>query len=195
MIYLITNRKLIPDGNIFRVVEESVNAGIDAVILREKDLGYDELYSMAKKIKSITDKKNIPLIINNNLCVAKDLQCHGFHIGFNLINDSLPKFNGITGISVHSVKEAVAAQNLGADYILAGHIFSTDCKKDLKPRGLKFIEEIKKNIDIPVIAIGGITKYNIKSVYEAGANGTAIMSNIMKSNNILKTVKELQKIP
>ncbi|SHH24093.1 thiamine phosphate synthase [Tepidibacter thalassicus] len=193
MIYLITNRKLIPDNNIFRVIEESVNAGIDAVILREKDLKYDELYSIAKKIKSITDKKNVPLIINNNLNVAKDLKCHGFHIGFNFINNSLPKFNGITGVSVHSVNEAITAQNLGANYIIAGHIFPTDCKKNLKPRGLEFIREIKKNVNIPVIAIGGINKYNIKNVYKAGANGVAIMSGIMQSKNILNTIKELQK--
>lgn len=192
MLHLVTNRKLISDGNILRVVEESVNAGIDSIILREKDLDYKSLYEMAKKIKIISDKRNIPLIINGNLDVAEDLNCHGFHIGFNCIKNKLPKFNGIIGVSIHSVEEAIQAQNLGADYIIAGHIFPTDCKKGLKPRGIEFIKELKQNIQIPIISIGGINENNIKSVYESGSSGAAIMSLIMKSDNISNTIKHLK---
>ncbi len=190
MLHLVTNRKLIPDGNILRVVEESANAGIDAIILREKDLDYDTLYEMAKKIKVITDKKNVPLIINGNLDVARDLKCHGFHIGFSSIQNKLPTFDGIIGISIHSVEEAIQAQNLGADYIIAGHIFPTDCKRGLKPQGIEFIKKIKQYVQIPIICIGGINENNIKTVYECGSNGVAVMSSIMKSNNISNTIKK-----
>lgn len=192
MLHLVTNRKLIPDGNILRVVEESVNAGIDSIILREKDLGYDDLYAMAKKIKIIADKKNVPLIINGNLDVARDLNCHGFHIGFNCIKNKLPIFNGIIGISIHNVEEAIKAQNLGADYIIAGHIFPTDCKKGLNPRGIEFIKKLKQNIQIPIVSIGGINENNIKTAYECGSNGVAIMSLIMKSDNISNTIRKLK---
>jgi thiamine-phosphate pyrophosphorylase len=192
MLHLVTNRKLIPDGNIFRVVEESVNAGIDSIILREKDLDYRSLYEIAKKIKIITDKRNVPLIINGNLDVAEDLNCHGFHIGFNCIQNKIPKFNGIIGVSIHSVEEAIKAQNLGADYIIAGHIFQTDCKKGLKPRGIEFIKELKQNLQIPIISIGGINENNIKSIYESGSSGVAIMSSIMESDNISNTIKRLK---
>ncbi|MEJ8554079.1 thiamine phosphate synthase [Tepidibacter sp. Z1-5] len=191
MLHLVTNRKLIPDGDIFRVVEESVNAGIDSIILREKDLTYHDLYEMAKEIKLIADKKNIPLIINGNLDVARDLKCHGFHTGFNRIKNKLPTFDGIIGISIHSVEEAIQAQNLGADYIIAGHIFATDCKKGLKPKGIEFIRKLKQNIQIPVICIGGINENNIRIVYECGSNGVAVMSSIMKSNNIYNTIKKI----
>ncbi|CAH2212361.1 thiamine phosphate synthase [Tepidibacter aestuarii] len=192
MLHLVTNRKLIPDGNILRVVEESVDAGIDAIILREKDLDYDTLYKMAKKIKIIADKKNVPLIVNGNLDVARDLKCHGFHIGFNCITNKLPIFDGIIGVSIHSVEEAIQAQNLGADYIIAGHIFVTDCKKGLKPRGIEFIKKLKQNIQIPIVSIGGINENNINTVYECGSSGVAIMSSIMKSDNIYDTIHNLK---
>ncbi|WFD12387.1 thiamine phosphate synthase [Tepidibacter hydrothermalis] len=192
MLHLVTNRKLIPDGNIFRVIEECVNAGIDSIILREKDLSYDELYNIAKEIKLIADKKSVPLIINGTLDVARDLKCHGFHTGFNCIKNKLPDFDGIIGVSIHSVEEAIQAQNLGANYIIAGHIFPTDCKKGLEPRGTDFIKKIKQNVEIPIICIGGINETNIKKVYESGSNGVAVMSSIMKSDNIYNTVHNLK---
>lgn len=193
MLHLVTNRKLIPDGNILRVVEESVSAGIDSIILREKDLGYDDLYAMAEEIKIIADKKNVPLIINGNLDVARDLNCHGFHTGFNSIKNNPPIFDGLIGVSIHSVEEAIQAQNSGANYILAGHIFPTDCKKGVKPRGIEFIKRLKKNIQIPIICIGGINENNIKSVYDCGSNGVAIMSLLMQSDCIFDTIQNIKK--
>ncbi|HSQ33465.1 MAG TPA: thiamine phosphate synthase, partial [Peptostreptococcaceae bacterium] len=81
-----------------------------------------------------------------------------------------------------------------ADYILAGHIFTTDCKKDLAPRGLDFLQNIRKNISIHLVAIGGINQYNIKDIYNVGANGAAVMSLIMESNNIKNTINKLKAV-
>lgn len=192
MIYLITNRKLIKNNDIYNVVKEAVNSGIDAVILREKDLEYNELYKMAVKLKDITDEKNIPLIINGNLDVAKDIKANGYHVGFETFKKEKIDFDGLLGVSVHSVDEAILSEKLGADYIIAGHIFSTSCKPGLEPKGIDFIKNIRKEIKIPVIAIGGINKDNIKNIYLSGANGAAIMSGIMESDDILKTVQELK---
>ena len=72
------------------------------------------------------------------------------------------------------------AQQLGASYITAGHIFATDCKKGLPPRGLGFLKDICRRVDIPVYAIGGITEENMVSALEAGAEGVCIMSGLMK---------------
>lgn len=192
MIYLVTNRKLIKNNDIYNVVQQSVNAGIDAVILREKDLNHSELYKMAVKLKDITYKKNIPLIINGNLDVAKDINASGYHVGFETFKKEKIDFDGLLGVSVHSVDEAVLSEKLGANYIIAGHIFSTSCKPGLEPKGIDFIKKIRKKIKIPVIAIGGINKDNIKNIYLSGANGAAVMSGIMESNDISKTIRELK---
>lgn len=192
MLYLITNRKSIKNNDIYNVIQEAVDAGVNAIILREKDLGYEDLYTMAAKIKIITDEKNIPLIINGNIDVAIDIKCSGFHTSFEYFMKEKIEFNGLLGVSVHSVEEAVLAQSHGAHYIIAGHIFSTSCKPNLKPRGIEFIENIKEKVKIPIIAIGGINKDNVNLLYEVGASGIAVMSGIMESNNIYKTVKELK---
>jgi thiamine-phosphate pyrophosphorylase len=87
----------------------------------------------------------------------------------------------LIGASCHSVEEALEAENLHCSYITAGHIFSTDCKKGVAPRGLNFLSDVCNNVSIPVYAIGGINQSNMKAVQNAGANGVCIMSGFMIS--------------
>jgi thiamine-phosphate pyrophosphorylase len=84
------------------------------------------------------------------------------------------------GASCHSVEDAVKAERLGCTYITAGHIFATDCKKGVPPRGLEFLKEVCESIDIPVYAIGGINSENMNLTIEAGAKGVCIMSGFMR---------------
>lgn len=178
-LYVITNRKLINKGDVFTVVEGAISGGADAVILREKDLSYEELLPMAQKLKDITAFKNIPLIINGNIEVAEKVKASGIHLSYEYFIKNQINFKGIRGVSVHTVEEAVNAEKLGANYILAGHVFETDCKKGLQGRGIAFIENICNKVKIPVIGIGGINESNIKLVLKAGASGVAVMSSIM----------------
>ncbi len=192
-VYVITNRHLIKQGNLYEVIDKCGAKGADGVILREKDLQYKDLKQIAKKIKYITDKYKIPLIINGNLDAAVDINANGFHTGLEsfrklvleekllekvkLINDN---YEFRLGVSIHSVEEAVEAEKLGANYILAGHVFETDCKKGLKGRGIRFIEDICSTVNIPVIAIGGINQFNILKVIDTKVLGVAIMSSAME---------------
>ena len=89
----------------------------------------------------------------------------------------------LVGVSVHSLEEAKEAEALGADYVTAGHIFETDCKKGLKGRGLEFLRQVSQGVSIPVYAIGGISTENMEQVREAGANGVCIMSGFMKADD------------
>jgi thiamine-phosphate pyrophosphorylase len=192
-LYVVTNRQLIEKGNIFSVIENAVQGGADAVILREKDLPSNELLLMAKKLKAITDKGNIPLIINNNIEVATEINAYGYHTSFqNFINTKI-KFQGAKGVSVHSLQEALKAEKLGADYLLSGHVFETDCKKGLKGRGISFIKEICNQVYIPVVAIGGISEKNIAEVLNCGAYGIAVMSSVMTAENPYVKTSSLKK--
>lgn len=182
MLFLISNRKLVKDGSLTRVIKKCVNSDIDAIILREKDLPSDELFILAKEIKEIISDKKTLLIINNDIDVAKSTNADGYHIGFEKFINEKPLFNGLVGVSVHSLDEAIIAEQEGAGYLLASHIFETDCKKGLEPKGIKLIKDIKKKVKIPVIALGGINLDNINEVFEAGSNGVAVMSSIMKCN-------------
>lgn len=183
MLYLITNRKLAYNKDFYRIIVEAIKGGISAIILREKDLPYEELLTIAKKVKEIIGTRDVKLIINSNLQVAKDVEACGFHISFEQFIKSKLSFNGIIGVSVHSLEEAVEAEKQGADYLLLGHIFQTDCKKGLPPKGIELIKDIKNKVTIPIIALGGIKPENILPVMEAGAAGAAVMSTIMEAKD------------
>jgi thiazole tautomerase (transcriptional regulator TenI) len=94
-----------------------------------------------------------------------------------------------TGISVHSTEEALQREQEGADYLMFGHIFATDSKLGVPPRGLEQLRDLTAKVKIPVIAIGGITPGRVKSVLEAGASGVAVMSGIWDAADPLEAVK------
>lgn len=179
----VTNRKLCND--FYKRIKEISKSNLKYLILREKDLEYKELLIMAKNVQSILKDSNIKLIINSNVEVAEEVNAYGIQLSFKDFCENKGKnFNGIKGVSVHSLSEAIEAEKRGANYIIYGHVFNTDCKKGLKPRGLIEFKEICNKVNIPVYAIGGINKENYKSVLEIGADGVAVMSYLMK-NSIL----------
>lgn len=190
-IYVVTNRKLIREGSIYDVIEKCAKMGADGAILREKDLSHEELKEIALGVKNITQKYNIPLIMNGNIDVAIDIKADGFHCGFHTFKNIAEKISlekrirsgqnkFIYGVSIHKLDEALEAEKLGADYLIAGNIFETDCKPGLEGKGIDFISKICSSVNIPVIAIGGININNIKNVLAGGAYGAAIMSYAMK---------------
>ena len=96
------------------------------------------------------------------------------------LSDTDRNFFEKIGVSIHSVQEALAAMRLGASYVTASHIYQTDCKKNLVPKGIDFLKEVVKNVDIDVYALGGINSYNIDECINAGASGICMMSQYMK---------------
>lgn len=190
-IYIVTNRKLIREGSIYDVIERCAKMGADGVILREKDLDYEELKDIALGVRNITQKYNIPLIVNGNIDVAMDIKADGFHSSFQAFKNIAEKMGlekriqsgqrkFIYGVSIHKHEEALEAEKLGADYLIAGNIFETDCKPGLEGKGIDFLSKICSSANIPVIAIGGININNIENVLAIGAFGVAVMSYAMK---------------
>ena len=151
-----------------------------AIMLREKDLDINEYNNLAIQVKDICNKNKVMLIINNNIESAINLGITNIHLSMkNLIEnkDKLGKFDKV-GASVHSLDEAIQAQKLGVDYIIAGHIYSTSCKQGVPPRGLSFLCDISSKMQIPVFAIGGITSDKKGDILKTGAKGICIMSEI-----------------
>ncbi|WP_123053423.1 thiamine phosphate synthase [Clostridium sp. JN-1] len=192
-LYMVTNRKLAPPKKLFHIIDEAVLGGIDAIILREKDLNCNQIIQIGNEIRRITEIRNTPLIVNGNLDAALKLNAEGFQTSYENYMNSGIKFKGIIGVSVHSTTEAVNAYKKGASYLLAGHVFETNCKKGLKGRGISFLEDILSKVTIPVIAIGGINEDNIDSVLKTGVSGAAVMSLIMTSSDPFITTNNLKK--
>lgn len=180
MLIIVTNRKLCRDdfpARLGRLAE----AGPEAIILREKDLGQQEYEQLARQVLSICKENKVKLIINKNIDIAAKLNIPLIHLSMEelrLNKNMLGQFK-CTGVSVHSADEAVEARELGAGYLIAGHIFPTDCKKGLPPRGMDYLREVCSRVDIPVFAIGGITRERVQAVLETGAKGVCVMSEAM----------------
>lgn len=180
MLICVTNRKLCKDNFINRI-EELAKARPYGIMLREKDLDEAEYEKLAVEVKKICDIYSIPLIINKRMEIADKLNLSHIHLSMpdlRKYKNEIDRFQYI-GASVHSLLEAMEAEKLGATYLVAGHIFSTDCKRNIPPRGLNFLKAICENVKIPVYAIGGISKDKIEAVKQAGAAGACIMSEAM----------------
>ncbi len=179
-------------------IENIAKSSVSSIILREKDLTEDEYFLLAEKVQNICRRYNKNLVIHNFISVAQKLGIKQIHLPFSVFCElkDVHDFFEKVGTSVHSVKDAVFAQNNGADYITAGHIFVTDCKKGLAPRGTEFLNEICKSVDIPVYAIGGIDKNSVKILSKNDRNnfcGVCVMSELMKSKNPVELVNEIKK--
>mgnify|MGYP004700874653 FL=1 len=179
----VTNRHLC-EKSLARQVEIVCKFHPKAIILREKDLPEDEYIILANEVLDICTKNGVECILHFYPNVAKKLKCNAIHLPLFKLRENranLSEFK-IIGTSVHSVEEAIEAQNLGATYISAGHIFATDCKKGVPPRGLDFLKKVCQTATIPVYAIGGIklSDEQIKLITDCGAAGGCIMSGMMK---------------
>ena len=196
---IISNRKLCENKNLEKQIEKIFSAyerkiilknfDIVALTLREKDLNKNEYLKLIEEIYPICQKYKINLILHQNYDLNLDdkYKIDGIHLSYNIfksLNENIKaelikKYKRI-GVSIHSLDEAKEVENLGASYVIAGHIFETDCKKGLKPRGLKFVEDLSSALTIPIFAIGGIDEKNSQSVINSGAFSVCMMSNLMK---------------
>ena len=166
-IVCVTSRKLC-EKPLEKRLGELAKLGLRNVILREKDLSEEEYIALAKKIMPIPD---IELTLHNFPNAARRLSINRIHLPLSMLTVELCEEFETVGASVHSVEEAHRAEQLGASYIIAGHIFATDCKRDLPPRGLEFLDSVCRAVKIPVYAIGGITPENLQAVLSTGAKG------------------------
>lgn len=170
----ITNRFLC--NNLIEKISELTD--YDLIILREKDLSLEEYTSLAKRAVEVSDK----VVLHSFIDTAKLLNYKKIHLPFKSFveNIDILKDFSLVGVSTHSVDEALEAERLGASYVTASHIFPTDCKKDLEPRGLEYLKDVCSRVSIPVYALGGINSNNAQSCIDNGAKGVCMMSEAMK---------------
>lgn len=180
-ILCVTNRKLCKID--FKTkIERLCKAGAKSIILREKDLSLKEYMELAFDVEKICLKYGSLFIAHSFVPAAKN----AIHVPLQkleTLTEAERKRLSVLGSSVHSVQDAVLAQRLGATYLIAGHVFETDCKKGLPGRGVDFIKDVAKSVSIPVYAIGGITADNYEKVIKAGAYGAAVMSTAMTATD------------
>lgn len=174
---VVTNRALCR-GDFLEQIHAICQAGADKIILREKDLSEESYEELAEKVCSVCGNYNTELVLHQNISVAKRLGVPKIHLSVSMLVEhfeELAEFEQI-GVSVHSMQQLEAAEEYGASYVFYGHVFQTDCKKGMPPRGLLALHEICEQAAVPVYAIGGISPDNAEEAFEAGADGVCIMS-------------------
>lgn len=156
------------------------------IILREKDLDEAEYRVLAQKAMEICSHSDTKLVLHYFWKTAIELGADSVHLPLHILRELSAEEKccfRLIGASCHSVEDAVDAEKLGASYITAGHVFATDCKKGLPPRGLGFLREVCQSVGIPVYAIGGISPENFSEAIETGASGACVMSGFMRSSD------------
>ncbi|MCK9615414.1 MAG: thiamine phosphate synthase [Candidatus Omnitrophica bacterium] len=194
--YFITGSFLSRLGNVSDV-KNALKAGVKIVQYREKNAATYEMYIEALKLRKIC--KDIIFLINDRVDIALASGADGVHLGqsdlpYRMARKLLGK-KKIIGVTVHSLKEAKVAQAKGADYVGIAPIFPTSTKPDARnPVGIELIQEIKKHINLPIVAIGGINLSNAKEVIASGANCVCAISAVVASKNVKRQINKFQKM-
>lgn len=182
-IIAVTNRRLCA-GDFLRQIEAMASRQPRAIILREKDLSAGEYRELAQAVQEICRPHAVPLYLHNFPQAAMELQAAGLHVPLpqlRQVSAGQRKDWRVLGTSCHSVADVQEAIALGCSYIVAGHIYATDCKRGLPGRGLDFLRAACCAAgNLPVYAIGGITPERLPAVLAAGAAGACVMSGMMR---------------
>ena len=187
-LYLVTNRYQDSLESFLEKVETACRSGVTIIQLREKNLTTNQYYQLAKQVKEITDAYQVPLIIDDRLDVCLAVDAAGLHIG----DDELPvsvarKVLGpekILGVTAKTVKRALEAETLGADYLGTGAIFPTTTKENAPITLISTLKTICQTVAIPVVAIGGLTSENIDQLIGTGIAGVAVVRDLMQAEDI-----------
>ena len=194
-LYLCTDRRLMTTDTLEEAVELAIQGGVTVVQLREKDCTSREFYEEAEKVKAITNAYEIPLLINDRLDIALAVGADGVHLGQTDIpvwaaRDILGA-DKIVGATANTLEKAEEAWKSGADYLGVGDVFGTSTKADTIHVTLEELAAIKKQVEIPVVAIGGINAENISSLKATGVDGAAVISAILAKRDITAAAETL----
>ena len=196
--YLVTDNKDKTNEEILNIIEEALKGGTSIVQIREKTASTKDFYELALKVKEITHKYDVPLLINDRLDIAIAIDADGVHIG----QEDMPAQKAreilgeekIIGVSASTIEEAKKAEADGADYIGTGAVFPTATKDDAPSITKDDLNEITSSISIPTVAIGGITLENAHELKDTGIAGFSVVSAIMSAENPKEASEKLREI-
>ena len=196
LLYAVTDRSWLNGQTLCEQVEQALKGGVTFLQLREKELDDQEFLEEAQVIQQLCRKYQVPFLINDNVALAAKIGADGVHVGQSdmAAGEARAKLgtDRIIGVSARTVEEALEAQRQGADYLGVGAVFHTGSKADAAEVDHQVLRDICRAVDIPVIAIGGITRDNVAQLKHSGICGIAVMSAIFAQKNIEAAASELR---
>ncbi len=196
LLYAVTDRAWLHERRLADDVEKALLGGATFVQLREKDASFEEFLEQAREVKEVCKKYNVPFVINDNIEVALAVDADGVHVGQSdmetgSVRQKLGK-DKIIGVSTRTVEEALLAQDRGADYLGVGAMFQTSTKLDAADVTFEELKVICEAVEIPVVAIGGISNHNVMELEGTGIDGVAVVSAIFAAEDIQKATEEMK---
>lgn len=194
-LYAVTDRSWLHGRTLAEVVEEVILGGATMVQLREKDKTPDEILASAREISPVCKKYGVPFIMNDSIELARAAGADGVHLGQSDVpGDNVRELAGdlILGLSANTVESAKRAQALGADYLGVGAVFGTTTKHDARHLSPEALREITSAVDVPVVAIGGISADNILQLTDCGMQGAAVVSALFAQEDPRQAARDLR---
>lgn len=196
LLYAVTDRSWLKGRTLSEQVEDALKGGATFIQLREKELDEGSFLKEAKEMKELCAKYHVPFVINDNVEIAKLSDADGVHVGQSdmetlAVRSKLGE-DKIIGVSAQTVEQAVLAEKHGADYLGVGAVFPTGSKADADDVSRETLQAICEAVQIPVIAIGGITEENVMQLTGSGICGIAVISAIFAQTDIKKATEKLK---
>ena len=197
-LYLVLDDKYFKDRDLVSTVEEALQGGVTALQYRFKNKTTRQMYEELLVLRELTKRYNVDLVVNDRVDLAMAVGADGVHVGqSDLPPDVVRRIVGDSmyiGYSINSVDQIREVEHLPIDYIGFGSIFETTTKENYKLVGLEGLKQAVKLTNKPIVAIGGITHYNVKEVLKAGARGIAVVSAILGFEDVKKAAQSLAQV-
>ena len=198
LLYAVTDRTWLENMTLYEQVEEALKGGATFVQLREKNLDEESFLDEALEIQKLCRKYDIPFVINDNVEIARTINADGVHVGQNDMQaENVREVLGedkILGVSVQTVEQAMLAEKQGADYLGVGAVFTTGSKADAEDVSYEILKAICEAVNIPVVAIGGISAGNVLTLKGSGISGIAVISAIFAADDIESATENLKEL-
>ena len=198
LLYAVTDRSWLNGKTLYKRVEEAIKGGVTFVQLREKMLDEESFLNEALGIQKLCRKYDIPFVVNDNVEIAKKINADGVHVGqsdMEAVNvRAIIGDDKILGVSVQTVEQAVLAQKQGADYLGVGAVFPTGSKADAEDVSYETLKSICEAVNIPGVAIGGISVGNVLKLKGSGISGIAVISAIFAAEDIVSATNNLKQL-
>ena len=197
LLYAVTDRAWLKhDESLADAVELALKGGTTFLQLREKHLNEEAFLNEAREIKEVCRRYNVPFIVNDNVEIAMAVDADGVHVGQSDMEAGDVRAaigpTKILGVSAQNVEQALLAQERGADYLGVGAVFATESKDDADDVSHDTLRAICEAVDIPVVAIGGITRENVQQLAGRGLAGVAVISAIFAQPDIEGAAADLR---
>ena len=198
LLYAVTDRHWLGNETLYSQVEKALKGGATFMQLREKNLDEASFLEEAKAIQALCKTYGVPFVVNDNVAIAKAIDADGVHVGQSDMEAgdvrAIIGLDKILGVSAQTVEQAKLAEERGADYLGVGAVFPTGSKDDAVEVDHQTLKAICRAVDIPVIAIGGITPENTGDLAESGICGIAVISAIFGQKDIETATRQLKEI-